>query len=36
MDKRERINELVDILNKASEAYYNGHDEIMSNYEWDA
>ena len=36
MDKRERINELVDILNKASEAYYNGQDEIMSNYEWDA
>lgn len=36
MDKRERINELVDILNKASDAYYNGQDEIMSNYEWDA
>ena len=36
MDKRERINELVDILNKASEAYYNGQDEIMSNFEWDA
>ena len=36
MDKRERINELVEILNKASEAYYNGQDEIMSNFEWDA
>ena len=31
-----RIEELVAILNKASEAYYNGQDEIMSNYEWDA
>ncbi len=31
-----RIEELVRILNKASEAYYNGQDEIMSNYEWDA
>lgn len=32
----ERIKELVEILNHASEAYYNGQDEIMSNYEWDA
>lgn len=32
----ERIKELVEILNRASEAYYNGQDEIMSNYEWDA
>ena len=31
-----RINELVAILNKASDAYYNDRDEIMSNYEWDA
>ena len=31
-----RIEELVAQLNKASEAYYNGQDEIMSNYEWDA
>jgi len=36
MDKTERINELVSILNKASESYYNDRDEIMSNYEWDA
>ena len=35
MDKIERINELVEILNKASDAYYNDKDEIMSNYEWD-
>lgn len=32
----ERMKELVEILNEASEAYYNGLDEIMSNYEWDA
>ena len=35
-DNKDRIRELVDSLNKASEAYYNGRDEIMSNYEWDA
>ena len=35
MDKKQRINELVELLNKASDAYYNGQDEIMSNYEWD-
>ena len=36
MDKSDRIRELVEILNKASDAYYNDRDEIMSNYEWDA
>lgn len=36
MDNRSRIEELVARLNQASEAYYNGQDEIMSNYEWDA
>ena len=36
MNQIQRIEELVRILNKASEAYYNGMDEIMSNYEWDA
>lgn len=36
MDKTKRIEELVSILNKASAAYYNGQEEIMSNYEWDA
>ena len=34
--KINRIEELVEQLNRASEAYYNGQDEIMSNYEWDA
>ncbi len=34
--KINRIEELVEILNRASESYYNGQDEIMSNYEWDA
>ena len=34
--KMKRIEELVETLNRASEAYYNGQDEIMSNYEWDA
>ena len=36
MNQKERIQELVSILNKASEAYYNGQDEIISNFEWDA
>ena len=35
-NKINRIQQLVEELNKASEAYYNGQDEIMSNYEWDA
>lgn len=35
-EKKQRIEELVQQLNKASAAYYNGQDEIMSNYEWDA
>lgn len=34
--KISKIEELVEKLNQASEAYYNGQDEIMSNYEWDA
>lgn len=34
--KINRIEELVKKLNLASEAYYNGQDEMMSNYEWDA
>lgn len=36
MDKRAKIEELVKILNDASDAYYGGRDEIISNYEWDA
>ena len=33
---KERMQELVDRLNEAAKAYYSGHDEIMSNYEYDA
>lgn len=33
---KKRCEELVQKLNEASEAYYNGKEEIMSNYEWDA
>lgn len=36
MENRTRMEELAAQLNKASDAYYNGQDEIMSNYEWDA
>lgn len=35
MDSKKRIEELVSELNKASEVYYNGQEEIMSNFEWD-
>lgn len=35
-DQRRRMEELVAVLNDASAAYYNGQDEKMSNYEWDA
>jgi len=34
--ERNRMEEMVRRLNEASEAYYGGRDEIMSNYEWDA
>lgn len=36
MDKLQRMQELVEQLNRASDAYYNGRDELMSDYEWDA
>ena len=36
MDIRERIEELVKQLNDASDAYYGGREEIMSNFEWDS
>ena len=32
---QERIDALVSELNEASEAYYGGREEIMSNFEWD-
>lgn len=35
MDKKQRINELVNMLNEASYAYYQKAEEIMSNYEYD-
>lgn len=35
-EKKKRIEELVKQLNQASEQYYGGKDEGMSNYEWDA
>ena len=35
-EKREQIEQLVARLNEASEAYYGGREEIMSNFEWDA
>ncbi len=35
MDDRQRMRELTDLLNRASEAYYNGNTEIMSNLEYD-
>lgn len=33
--ERERMSELIKILNKAAKAYYEDADEIMSNYEYD-
>ena len=35
MDKSARMKELVEILNKASKAYYAKDEEIMSNFEYD-
>lgn len=36
MDKKQKIDELVRQLNEASEAYYGGQEEQLSNYDWDA
>lgn len=36
LDQKQRIEALTELLNRASAAYYNGEDEIMTNYEWDA
>ena len=36
MDKIIRIDEIVTRLNAASDAYYGGQEEQMTNYEWDA
>lgn len=35
-DIRERMRALIDKLNIAADAYYNGKNEVMSDYEWDA
>lgn len=35
MDQRQRMGELIEILNRASEAYYQEAEEIMSNFEYD-
>ncbi len=35
-DKVRKMRELVDTLNEAADAYYNGQGERMSDYEWDA
>lgn len=35
-EERKRIETIAAQLNEASDAYYNGRDEKMSNYEWDA
>lgn len=36
MDKQDQMRQLVAQLNQASEAYYNGNGELMTDYEWDA
>ena len=36
MEKTERIKELINILNRASKAYYSEDSEIISNFEYDA
>lgn len=35
-DQRLRMQQLIQRLNEASDAYYNGRGELMSDYEWDA
>jgi DNA ligase (NAD+) len=35
MNHQDRMQELIETLNRASAAYYNGQDELISNYEWD-
>ncbi|MBR6223487.1 MAG: NAD-dependent DNA ligase LigA [Lachnospiraceae bacterium] len=36
MDKNKRMKELIEVLNRASKAYYQEDHEIMSNFEYDA
>ena len=35
-DKIQRMQQLIRELNEASDAYYNGQAERMTDYEWDA
>ncbi len=35
-DDKRRMLELIEKLNQASDAYYNGRGELMTDYEWDA
>ena len=35
-DNTTLMRQWIDQLNKASEAYYNGQGELMTDYEWDA
>ena len=35
-EKIKQMQQLVDLLNRASDAYYNGRQELMTDYEWDA
>ena len=35
-EELQKMKELVARLNEASEAYYNGRAELMSDYQWDA
>ena len=35
-EKIERMRQLVQKLNDASNAYYNGQNEVMTDFEWDA
>jgi DNA ligase (NAD+) len=36
MDQKQRIDEIVHELNQASDAYYGGQEERITNFEWDA
>ena len=36
MDVKQQMQDLIDRLNTASDAYYNGREEILTDFEWDA
>ena len=36
MDKTQQMQQLIERLNQASDAYYDGQGELMTDYEWDA